>query len=137
MTNLIETAREYRRLGLAVVAVDHNKKSMYHWREFQSRLMSDHDMRNNFCHPKATGIAIICGCISGNLEVIDIDSKYDLSGAMFRQYLENVDCVLPCLLDKLVIASTRNRGFHIFFRSQVKERNLILARRPASAEEIK
>ncbi len=83
--------------------------------------------------PKAKGVAVICGAVSGGLEVIDIDTKYqtyDLWEKIKERLHEGI-------FAKLHIVKTRNGGYHLYYRCEVVEGNSKLANRSATAEEIK
>ncbi len=70
MNQLITTARQYLASGLSVTLTDNRKVSLLNWKDFQSRIATEDELQSK--SDKAQGIAIICGAISGNLEVIDI-----------------------------------------------------------------
>jgi hypothetical protein len=42
----------------------------------------------SFFGKEVKGIAIICGQVSNNVAVIDIDLKYDLTGILYERYVE-------------------------------------------------
>lgn len=84
----------------------------------------------------AKGIGAVCGRLSGNLECIDMDLKYDLSNSLKMAYFEMVEKFMPGLLKKLVIQRTRNNGLHLIYRCEVIENNHPLASRRATLAEI-
>ena len=53
---------------------------------------------------KFKNVGVICGSVSGSLEVIDVDLKYDLKGDLYDRYQELVNFFNPQLLDKLVLS---------------------------------
>ena len=75
------------------------------------------------------GVGLVCGKPSGNVEVIDIDCKYDLTGNLFDNYKRIVQDVAPELLKKLVVQKTKNNGYHLIYRCSKIEGNLKLANR--------
>ncbi len=75
-------------------------------------------------------VGLVCGSISGNLEVVDVDCKYSLDGKLFDDYKRSIHSVNPDLLKKLVIAKTKNGGYHVMYRCQIIAGNLKLANRP-------
>jgi hypothetical protein len=87
-----------------------------------------------FSHPKAQGVAVVCGSVSGNLEVIDIDCKY---GVDFNEYATEIKKISPFLYEKLLIIQTKSNGYHIYYRCDKIEGNQKLANRPATKEELK
>jgi len=82
---------------------------------------------------RAKGVAIICGAVSGNLEVIDVDTKY----ADFDLYSEIKELVNPDIWAKLHIVRTKSGGYHLLFRCEYIEGNQKLAERPATEAELK
>lgn len=75
----------------------------------------------------AEGIAIIEGKVSGSLEVIDVDCKHDPTGTLWERYQALIEAALPELYPRLVIATTRTKGYHIYYRCQEIEGNQKLA----------
>jgi len=136
MNNLLQTAQQYRSMELSITAVNGNKKSLYTWRKYQHRLITQNEIATVFNHPAAIGIAIICGKISGNLEVIDLDQKNDLQQTLFEQFISEVNNYDPILLPQLVIASTKNAGYHFFYRCSKTGNHSVLAQRPCIWEEL-
>jgi len=90
-----------------------------------------HDLSNCW------GVGLVCGAISGNIEAIDIDLKYDLTGKLFTDYQLTVNKVCPGLLKRLVVQKTISGGYHLIFRCEVIEGNKKLAQRYATEPEIK
>lgn len=81
------------------------------------------------------GVGLVCGKLSGNIEVIDIDSKYDLTGKLFDNYKRLINEVEPNLLRKLVVQKTQGGGYHFIYRCEKIEGNLKLASRPTTDAE--
>ena len=75
MTNIqLDTALALLREGLAIIptAGQGEKRPFGKWKEFQSRLPAEDEVRGWFAVPRPGGI--VCGAVSGNLEVIDLDT---------------------------------------------------------------
>ena len=83
------------------------------------------------------GIAILCGTDSECLEVIDVDCKYDLTGKLWDHYSELLKHKLGIdTYSKLVIVTTKNKGYHIYYKCLNKiENNQSLAQRETTPEE--
>lgn len=64
----------------------------------------EHDLSN------CAGVGIVCGRLSGYLEAIDLDCKYDLTGKLFENYKRLIHELDKDLLSKLVVQKTRNGG---------------------------
>jgi hypothetical protein len=132
MNQLTEYALLYRSLGFSVIPVQSSKRSLTYWKNYQHRIMSERAVLTLFSHPLAAGIAVVCGEISGNLLVIDIDSKNDLTGELKFVFGCRMQEQYPDIFEKLVIAATRNQGYHLFFRCANPGRCTVLARRPTT-----
>jgi hypothetical protein len=138
--NLQSAALEYNDVGFAILPVKTNKRpDIETWTRYQETKPSRSEIRGwfNGTKPETTGIAIIAGKVSGNIEVIDVDVKYDLTGALMEDFCSLVKEHLPNLFPKLVIAKTVNKGFHILIRVPVENisGNTKLASRPATSDE--
>jgi len=127
--DFILTAGDYISSGLSVTLTDDRKASIGPWKDFQSRYITDDEL--HLKAPYAKGLAIICGKVSGNLEVVDIDLKYDLSGDLFQR----LKSIIPDIFSKLTIAKTVSDGYHLYYRSHAIDQNLKLARRPSTPQE--
>lgn len=86
---------------------------------------------------KSTGVGLVCGRLSGNLEVIDVDLKYDITGKLFENYKRLIHEIDKDLLGKLVVQKTRGGGYHLMYRCSVIAGNVKLANRPTTDEEKK
>ena len=81
------------------------------------------------------GVGLVCGEPSGNVEVVDIDCKYDLTGALFGNYKRLIHSVNETLLNKLVVQKTKNGGYHMIYRCNKIEGNVKLANRNTTEKE--
>lgn len=90
-----------------------------------------HDLSN------CEGVGLVCGKLSGGLEVIDCDVKYSLDGKLFENYKKKVHEVDQKLLSKLVVQKTVSGGYHILYRCSKIAGNLKLANRPTTEKERK
>jgi len=132
--NLTDKAKEYLRSGLSVIPVKEDKRPLSSWDEYKVKRMTEEEAKRVF---NSWGIAIICGAVSGNLEVIDVDTKYDLSGSLWEDYKRLLeDNLSPEVFNSLIIAQTKSGGYHIYYRSEEIGGNIKLARRPATPQEI-
>jgi len=131
----IETALKYISYGLSVIPTNEKKIPVIKsWKEYQSKKMTKVEVTKEFIKP--SGIAIICGAVSGNLEVIDVDTKYDLTGKLWEELYKIIEDNIPEIFNSLVIAQTKSGGYHIYYKCNEIKGNLKLANRKASAEEI-
>lgn len=135
MNELLKVAIHYRELGLSVIATDALKQSLVSWKDFQTNPASIAQLTRMFNHPGAFGLAVVTGKVSGNLEVIDIDSKYDLEGGLFKRLCSVTKIKNAELVDRLVMAQSRSGGYHFYYRCQEAGPNQALARRSTTEEE--
>ena len=68
---------KYLDFGVNVIAVNDKKQAIFPWKEYQSRSITKDELERQMADSRAKGIAVICGAVSGGLEVIDIDTKYE------------------------------------------------------------
>lgn len=135
MSNLLTAAVEYKKLGISTIATDANKRSLAQWKNYTIDLPSDEDLKRLFTDGRVKGIATICGRVSGNLECIDLDCKYDLTGTLFEDFMQLVVEAAPELAQKLVIAKTVGNGYHVLYRCSEIGGNTKLASRPTTENE--
>jgi hypothetical protein len=120
----IETiAKRYLGAGLSVIPVTRGKKpSISSWKPYQSQRATPEEVDQWSESPRTLGYAIVCGKVSGNLEVIDIDDT-----AAKEQFLQGLDDD-PVLKSRLVMVDTPKGGLHIYYRCDQIEGNQKLAR---------
>lgn len=88
-----------------------------------------------FDDPNNPFIAVASGVASGNLECIDFDLKYDLTGNLYERFQSLLFDNAPFLYKKLVQLSTPSGGKHLIYRCSSVGRNMKLARRGVTVEE--
>lgn len=111
MKTLLEYAKEYARRGFSVIPVNHEKKPLIAWAEFQKRYATPEELEKWFGKQGSLiGIGIVTGRISG-LTVIDLDTKKDC-GIQW-----------PAGLRAPVVETPR--GFHIYCRYAEGMRNAV------------
>lgn len=132
--SLLQAAKKYVDLGFSVCPVSSNKVPVGKWQHLQKNLPTEQDFQL-FNDRRASGIAVIFGEVSGNAELIDIDCKYDLTGKLWDEFFNLICRHLPELWDRLVIAKTKNNGYHILYRCPEISGSKKLAFRPTTEEE--
>ncbi len=78
---------------------------------------------------RAPNVGLVCGLPSNNIEAMDFDLKYDLTGTLFQEYIALVKTLQPGLLEKMVVQKTPSSGFHFLYRCSHIEGNQKLANR--------
>ena len=108
-------ALAYINAGLSVLPLGQNKTPDHgSWKQYQDKIAEPSTIESWFSNGSSSQIGIVCGAVSGNLEVIDIDEKYNLeSASLFDRYKEIVDRHTPGLWDKLVIEQSQSKGYHL------------------------
>jgi len=128
---LIEAGRIYYNWGYSVAFCDDKKKPLGSWKKAQEKLIEPKEKDAFGAH----GVGMICGKVSGNLEVIDIDLKYDVTGTLYDRIKGEIKS-LPFAHNFLVETST-NKGIHFYYKCEAVEGNIALSRRYATEEELK
>lgn len=124
----MEIAEIVKTPGLQFMPVLENKKPIHD--EWQIT-------KKDYDYSGRKSIGLVCGKISGNVEAIDFDLKYCLTGKMFPEYCALVRQLDPTLLSKMVIQKTVSGGYHFIYRCSFIEGNLKLANRHTTEEEKK
>jgi hypothetical protein len=134
---MLEAANYLAALGFSVIPVNYDKKpNVKAWKPFQENIPTPFEITDMFTK-NTFGIAIIAGKVSGNIETLDEDLKYDLTGTMHEEFVALIKEQAPELYEKLLIQKTTSGGHHYIYRCSAVEGNLKLASRPATEEEKK
>jgi hypothetical protein len=124
----LDQALSYLKAGFSVVPVkaDGSKGAAVSWAQYQGTKPSEGQVREWFSGSDKYGIAIICGEVSGGLEVIDFDQPN-----FFGPWAEIVEFSFPGLVDTLpVIQTPKGFGRHVYFKSRHCKPGLKLANQP-------
>ena len=125
---MIQTAKKYYQSGLSIIPIGEKKLPIGSWKKNQTELIEP-------AFTSCIGIGIVCGKVSGGVECIDIDSKYDLTGNLFDNYKNLINEIDKDLLKKLVVQSTPSGGYHFVYRCETIEGNKKLANRHTTEAE--
>jgi len=91
----LEKALEYQKAGLSIIPATKNKQPpLKHWKPYQEKPASPEQLAKWF--PRHQYIAIICGKVSGNIELIDFDFDESRPG-IFNEWRKLVDDIDPPL----------------------------------------
>lgn len=130
--NLLQHAIELNKQGFKVIPVNDNKQPLCKWKQYQGIQTIDEVKKLNWS--QAYGMALLTG---GDIEVIDIDSKYALDKPSFETAV--FDAVFDAIgeedYSKLVISQTQSGGYHIIYRCEKIEGNQKLASRYTTKDE--
>lgn len=116
------SATQLLECGLSIIPVK-DKIPTIQWKEYQTRLPRLGELSYN------GSIALVCGAVSGGVEVIDVDIKNDPTGKLIDRLTEAIFKYSPDLTeDDLLIQSTPSGGCHLIYKCETIEGNQILAR---------
>jgi hypothetical protein len=127
---LLQIARCYRAAGLSVVPVlaDGSKRpALDSWDPFKERLATDAEMELWFGSGEVVGVGIVCGKVSGGLEVFDFDSRD--AWEKWKQ-LSAVRARLAAW-ESMPRVRTPSGGVHVYVRRSGPAGNRKLAKDPA------
>lgn len=114
-----EEARKLLKAGLSAIPCTRKEKRPvgYAWKTYQTERMDENELG---IFDQFDGVGIICGAVSGGLEVLDFDD----GGSQLSPWLD----LLPDeLRDRLVHQRTPSGGAHVLFRCSEIEGNQKLA----------
>ena len=99
---LLEEALACAGTGLCVLPAvrtgDEKRVALASWKPFQSRRPSEDEIRSWFASDGGA-MCLVCGAVSGNLEMID----FDLGGEAFDAWRHAVEAAAPGLVARLVV----------------------------------
>jgi len=103
------------------------KRAISAWKDAQSTIPAP--------PPEDASRAIVCGAVSGNLEMIDFDAKeHPQRHEIWNEFLSIIENHNPALLQSLYIESTPSGGHHIVYRlPHAPEGNQKLSATPTNA----
>lgn len=134
---MIEIAKKYYEAGLSVIPIGEDKRpaaygNPYTWGAHTEKLLKPSEVFNN-CH----GIGLVCGKVSGGVETLDIDSKYDETGNLWNDLKNLIASTDKSILNKLVVQKTKNNGYHLIYKCKTIQGNQKLASRETTPDEKK
>ena len=130
---MIKAAHYYTKQGFSVIPIGDNKRAVFPWTEYQTRIITPEEINTQFNNDRTKNIAIIGGAVSAGLEIIDVDLKYDVTGTLWDRLQEALKDLLPLLY----VVRTKSGGYHLYYRCEEVQGNQKLAMRNATKEELK
>jgi len=130
---LREAAKIYHDLGYKIVITDDQKRPVTSWKDYM--ITQDwQDIDFMLKSSRAHSIALIA---TDGIEVVDIDCKYDLTGALLENYATELANYKDwkTLIPKILVQKTKNQGYHFIYKTNVIEGNQKLAQRYTTPEE--
>jgi putative DNA primase/helicase len=143
----LQASRIWREAGCSVIPVrtDGSKKPLGEWKDAQTSRAGHARVERWFNSSHGYGIAIVCGAVSGNLEMLELEGKATSSEHLDRimEALINQDHVDALafwtqLMDQGYMESTPSGGLHFLYRIEDHEvpGNTKIANRPPNADEL-
>jgi hypothetical protein len=116
-----EHAKEYLKYGYNCIPVNSDKTPACDWKHYQKNKISELGLFTS------NAIAVVCGKVSDNLEVLDFDNHNNTAKNNLKKYIEN--SLVKSIYEKykLPIIQTQSGGYHIYYRSDKIEGNQKLA----------
>lgn len=110
---VLESALAYVAAGISVVPIklDGTKRPPVRWKEYQSRIAGERELRDWFGCKNPAGIAAIGGAVSGGLELLDFDTA-----EVGEQWLALMRAEEPELLSRLTLVRSPRPGLHVWYR---------------------
>lgn len=107
------------------------------WKRYQYERIDEAELFDQMVNKyDTTAVAMVCGSVSGNLEVIDFDVKYKpgIDAVVLTAMVE----LYPDIMAKMRVHKTRSGGTHLIYRIEGHEvpGSAHLAERPATQEEL-
>lgn len=126
-----ESAQEYLKYGFNCIPVNKDKSPSCDWKHYQNNKITELGLFST------DFIAVVCGSISDNLEVLDFDNHQNTADENIKSYLE-FDLVKE-IYDKykLPVIKTPGGGYHIYYRSDKIDQNQKLASIPVWNEKLR
>lgn len=121
ISELWEISVAYLRDGVSLIPVrdkadsKHPAKTAYWgWKRYQDEIISEAELFRQLETFDTKATAIICGKVSGMLELLDVDTKNweGIDAMLFTQ----IEAIMPELWSRLRIHKTPSGGFHVPFR---------------------
>lgn len=116
-----ESIQKYLKFGFNCIPVNIDKTPACDWKHFQNNKIEDLKLFTTDC------IAVVCGKISDNLEVLDFDNHNETAKENLTNFIECLPVKEIYEKYKLPIIQTQSGGFHIYFRCDKIEGNKKLA----------
>ena len=109
-----QAARRFEDAGLSVIPikVDGSKAPCITWKPYQSEPAGDAELRQWFA--RNYGVGVVCGGVSGNLEVLD----FDVPG-LYQEFVTLCeDHGFGETLERLPLVGTPSGGQHLYYRCE-------------------
>ena len=114
----LEQARTLLGAGYSIIPIAENKKPAIPWKRYQREAMPEDEAPRHWGRQDQSGIGLVCGAVSGNLEVIDFDirNRTDLA-AFWESFRDNVVVTAGVdAFDNVAVILTPGPGLQVVYR---------------------
>lgn len=135
--NAEHAAIAYAKAGLSVLPLKADKTpAISSWTDLKSRIPTSDDI-TRWYESCPSGVGIVCGSISGNVECIDVDEKNNVDAIpLFDRLCSLVEAQASGLLSRLVHETSVNGGHHLVYRCSAVSGSMKLAQREPTETEM-
>lgn len=116
----LDLIREYNHAGLNILPTGRRKLPIVEWTTYITEQAPLSVFDTNY-----HGLCVVCGKISGNLEIIDIDNKFRDAKIFINKIREHMGEDFKLF----TVNKTRSGGYHLLYRCSFIERNQKLCMR--------
>lgn len=142
MTQLLDAALTLAHNGYSVVPTraDGTKAPAGDWKRWQAERPTEQQLRQWLSSGTFDGIGLVCGAVSGNLEMLELEGRAIAEGISVRMAEIAEASGLAELWSRVVVGyseTSPSGGIHFLYRVQgAVAGNTKLARRPSTPEEL-
>jgi len=142
--SLLQAALTWYDAGCSVIPIlpDGTKKPLIQWKPYTQAQPSREDVGYWFNPSSRSGIGVICGAVSGGLEMLELEGRAASGADLEKIYSEcdkrNISWLFATLLEQGYAEWTPSGGLHFLYRitDHVVPGNTKVARRPANEAEL-
>jgi putative DNA primase/helicase len=139
--SLLDHALDYHHNGLAVVpaATDGTKRPAINWKTYTSSRPTEEQLIDWFTDTTYDGLGLICGAVSGHLEMLEIEGRaIELVPQLARLLSDNGLTDLWVRLSTGYLEESPSGGMHWLYKVDGADArpNTKLARRPSTDDEL-
>lgn len=139
-----EAALTYLDRGYSVIPILANgtKKPQLKWEKYQTALPTVLEVTKWWRTSPESGVGIICGAVSGNVEMLELEARANTAEALDKitdkMISYGVEDFWINLTESGYVAATPSGGLHLMYRitDHPVPGNTKIARRPATADEL-
>lgn len=114
---LLDAAISYAEIGLSVIKTDtDSKRPKYSWKKYQTEIANRPLIEKWFASANGnTALSIVTGKVSGNLEILDFDSR----GEAYKDWYRAIMAVDEKLVRSLTIERSQSGGYHVLYKCAI------------------